>query len=207
MTLKPIKQTVFFDLGNVLVFFDLDRMVRQLASCTQIPEQLLKEQSFQLRKTFYQYEEGCLTTQELYQHLRSRTSHVFSLEDLQLAISDIFTPNLELWPIVEKLKNQGSKLVLISNTNESHFQFIQSRYPILNQFDRFILSYKVKACKPQPEIYQRALEEAQGNTFYTDDIPEFIEAGRLAGLDAEVFTDVPTLQHHLIARQLLKIPS
>ena len=149
------------------------------------------------------YEAGRLTSEEFYRHLQSKSSHPFSFRDMMVAMSDIFTPNIELWPIVEKLKDQGSRLVLISNTNECHFNFAYSHYPILKLFDRFILSYEVGACKPEPLIFEKALKEARGKTFYTDDIPAFVEAGRAAGLDAEVFTDVPSLQKQLEKRQML----
>jgi putative hydrolase of the HAD superfamily len=119
------------------------------------------------------------------------------------ALADIFTPNIELFPLVEELKRQGSKLVLISNTNECHYHYAKKHYPILNLFDVNILSYEVGACKPNPKIFGRALKEVKGKSFYTDDIPAFVKAGREAGLDAELFTDVPNLIHHLVQRRLL----
>jgi len=203
MKKNATSHTIFFDLGNVLLFFDLEKMASQLASCMKISlEQLWEEQL--LRPGILQnYETGRLSSEEFYRFLQSKSAHTFSFRDMMMAMSDIFTPNVELWPIVEALKNQGYRLVLISNTNECHFNFAYWHYPILKLFDRFILSYEVGACKPNPLIFEKALKEAKGKTFYTDDIPAFVEAGRTAGLDAELFTNVPMLHKHLKDRGIL----
>jgi len=197
------KHTIFFDLGNVLIFFDLEKMYNQLAACMKISPQILRDEHFLKPQILQKYETGLFSSEDLYRLLQSKSSHLFSFRDMMVAMSDIFTPNIELWPLVEKLKNQGNRLVLISNTNECHFNFAYSHYSVLKLFDRFILSYEVGACKPHPLIFEKALKEARGKTFYTDDIPAFVDAGRTAGLDAELFTDVSSLQIHLQKRKIL----
>ncbi len=171
-------------------------MFAQLVECTGLS--LLDLQPF-----LQHYETGFFSTEQLYHKLQSMSPHSFSLLELMQAGSNIFTPNTALWPTVEELKKQGTKLVLISNTNECHFNYVSSHYPILRLFDSLILSYKIGICKPDPRIFQRALAESKGQNFYTDDIPTFIEAGREAGLDAEVYTDPLTLRRHLRERGFL----
>ena len=196
------EQTVFFDLGNVLLFFSHERMWAQLSDLTKIAPEILRQQFIE-KGAFEAYETGRLATEHIFRTLKTLSNRSFSLLEAMRAASDIFTPNTELWPLVEELKSRGTRLVLLSNTNESHFNFAYSHYPILKLFDAYILSFQVKACKPQPEIFRRALQEAQGKAFYTDDVPAFIEAARSSGLDAELFTDVPSLKQHLKARQFL----
>lgn len=203
MKSKHKKPTIFFDLGNVLLFFDLDKMFRQLSECTGISVQELRQGHLIFGEFLQKYETGLITSEDLYRLLQSKTPHPFSIGKMKTAMADIFTPNLELWPIVEEIKMQGGKLVLISNTNECHFHFALSRYPILKLFDKFILSYEVGACKPDALIFKKALMEAEGKTFYTDDIPAFVDAGRSAGLDAEVYTDPPSLRKQLQIRKFL----
>lgn len=198
-----MKNTVFFDLGNVLIFFSLEKMFAQIADCVRLSVPAIQECLVQ-EKIAEQYEVGRLTSLELYQFLSKKSAHRFSFEQFMHAMADIFTPNQALWPLVEELHAQKNRLVLLSNTNECHFKFAYASFPILKVFDRFILSYEVGACKPSAQIFQTALQEADGKTFYTDDIPAFVEAGRTAGLDAEVFCDVSTLRQQLIVRRFLK---
>lgn len=195
-------KTVFFDIGNVLIFFSLPKMFQQLSACTGLSAQSVEALLFgtDLRE---RYEKGLITTQELYHCFQKSSSRSFTLPELTASLSDIFTPNTELWPVVEALKKAGLRLILLSNTSECHFNYIQSHYPILRQFDQKILSYEVGAWKPDPPIYQKALALAScppEECFYTDDIPAFIAGARKAGLQGEIFTTVPRLKEHLASR-------
>ncbi len=194
--------TVFFDLGNVLLFFSHQKMFQQLSDLTKIPTELLQQQ-FLNRGVFNDYESGRLPTEQIYRILQSHSSRSFSLLEAMQAASDIFTPNKELWSLVKALKKKSNRLVLLSNTNECHFNFAYSHYPILKLFDAFILSYQVGACKPDPAIFQRALQEARGSSFYTDDVPAYVKAARSVGLDAELYTEPPLLKRHLEERGFL----
>ncbi len=194
--------TVFFDLGNVLLFFSHQKMFEQLSELTQIPPEKLRHH-FLNRGIFSDYESGQIQTEEIYRILQSHSPRSFSLLEAMRAASDIFTPNQELWKLVELLKEKGSRLVLLSNTNECHFNFAYSRYPILKLFDEYVLSYQVGACKPDPAIFQRALQEARGQAFYTDDVPAYVKAARDTGLDAELYTEPPLLKQELEERGFL----
>lgn len=198
-------KTVTFDLGNVIVFFSFPKMVAQLSFCTGLtPEQihhLLIEKN--LREL---YESGQINSEQLYQSFKQVASKPFSREALFYAASDIFVPNTQIFPILESLKKKGTRLLLLSNTSEAHFHFLSPRLPILNLFDDKILSYQVKASKPDPKIFQAALAKTQckpSECFYTDDIPEYVAAAKTHGIDAELFTDVSQLKKHLTSRHLL----
>ncbi len=195
-------KTIFFDLGNVLVFFSLPKMFEQISQCTGLSAE-------QIRKILFEsdvrelYETGIIDTSQLHKIIQSVSQQPFSLEAFMAALSDIFTPNADLWPIVEKLKQNNLRLVLLSNTSECHFKHIESRFPVLRHFDHKVLSYEVGAWKPDVRIFQKALSEAQcapQECFYTDDIPEFIQAARSVGLPGNVYSGVADLKEQLIER-------
>jgi putative hydrolase of the HAD superfamily len=195
-------KTVYFDLGNVLFFFSHSKMLEQIAQCCALPKEEIKRLIID-EHLQDAYEMGKIDSQGLYRFFRSRSRKSFSLHELIEAISDIFVPNEALWPTVEQLKKEGLRLLLISNTCESHYNRIYSHYPILRLFDQKILSFEVGSLKPHPRIFQKALslsECSHSECFYTDDIPAYVAGARKAGLDAEVYTDVPTLRRHLIDR-------
>ena len=107
--------------------------------------------------------------------------------------------------LVIELK-QRYRLVLLSNTNELHFGWLRERYPILEHFDAYTLSYAEKAMKPDDRIYAAAVANAQclpGECFFTDDIERYVDAARAFGIDAEQFTGEATLRHHLRSRKLI----
>lgn len=200
--IRPREETVFFDLGNVLLFFSHQKMWEQLGELTGISPELIQQQ-FLKRGVFNQYESGRINTDQLYRMLQSLSSRSFSLLEAMRAASDIFTPNQEIWSLVERLKERGTRLILLSNTNECHFNFAYSHYPVLKLFDAFVLSFQVGTCKPDPAIFQRALREARGTSFYTDDIPAYVKAAKETGLDAELYTTPHLLKQHLQERGFL----
>ncbi|HYZ85498.1 MAG TPA: HAD-IA family hydrolase, partial [Bryobacteraceae bacterium] len=91
----------------------------------------------------------------------------------------------------------------LSNTNAIHFEMIEANYPILRHFDDKILSYKVGAMKPSPRIYEEAIRRANcepSEIFFTDDIPQYVEGAKMAGIDAVVFENAAQIQRELSAR-------
>jgi glucose-1-phosphatase len=195
-------KTVFFDLGNVLVFFSRPKMYRQIAECTGLsPEAAQKILVDERVQDFY--EMGQIDTAHLTQIFKSRSPKPFAERALVDAFSDIFTPNTSLFPLIERLKKQKLRLILLSNTSECHYARVHADYPVLALFDDYVLSYKVGALKPSQEIFLHALSKAgcrQSECFYTDDIPEFVEGARKVGLDSELFTNVAGLKAALGAR-------
>jgi putative hydrolase of the HAD superfamily len=195
-------KTAYFDLGNVLCFFSHEKMFSQLATCSGLSVENIKKMT-QETGLLKSYELGSINTSALYKAFKEASPLDFSIDAFVYAISDIFTPNPEIWDVVQDLKNQSIKLVLISNTCETHYQWIFQHYPILKLFDHKILSFEEKLLKPDPKIFERALEFADcdpSECFYTDDIPAFIESAKTVGLPGEVFTDVRKLQWHLNER-------
>lgn len=196
-------KTVFFDIGNVLVFFNQEKMFEQISLCSGID-------LFDVKKLLLehhlgeQYEIGKIDSEGIFQIFQNHSPKSLSLYELLDAASNIFTPNFELWPLVEELKKQQVRLVLLSNTNECHFNHLYSHYPVLHLFDHKVLSYEVGSAKPNALIFQKALSYADGESFYTDDLSENILAARRLGLDGEVFTGIPSLKTHLASRGFLE---
>ena len=195
-------KTAIFDLGNVIAFFDHNKMVAQLSLCTGLTTQGV-QQFLDISQLPHRYECGQITSEELYQEFLTASPKHFSRDTLYYAAADIFTPNTQIFPLIEQLKSKNIRLVLLSNTSEAHYHFLSPRLPILSLFDAQILSYQIKAAKPMPAIYHAAIHEARCKStecFYTDDIPLFIDAAKTHGIDAVLYTDVPSLRKELSNR-------
>ena len=197
-------QTIYFDLGNVIVFFSHQKMIRQIAETAGLSPQEVQSMLITNRGQI-EHERGKVKTEELYAEFSRRGTRPFTFHEFIEAASDIFTPNTELFPIIEELKKRGIRLILLSNTSECHYNRVYSHYPILRLFDAHVLSYEAGACKPDPLIFRKALTLAEcpkSNCFYIDDIPEYVTAARKTGLDSEIFTNVEALKKQLAARKI-----
>ena len=195
-------RTFLFDLGNVLLYFSHERMCAQLgALCGRSAREmrgLLMDSGLH-----DEYERGRLSEAAFQQRLESLLQRDLELAALQRAGGDIFESNPSMLPVLDALRARGHRLVLLSNTNETHINWVRAHFDVLQRFDECVLSFRVGAIKPEPAIYEAALMAIQcepGECFYTDDIPAYVDRGREFGLVAEVFTGAEDLRGRLIAR-------
>lgn len=200
-----MNKTLFFDLGNVIIFFSHEKMVLQIAELCQIDKKQIHELLFgQGWGNLYEY--GHVSSRDLHTKMCELSQREVDFKALMHACSDIFRSNESLVPLLQKLKNSGAQLILLSNTCEPHFERAYAQFPQLKLFDDFVLSYKVRARKPDKEIFQYALSRAKApveRCFYTDDIEEYISAAKKEGLDGETFKDALSLEKQLQARGFL----
>lgn len=98
------------------------------------------------------------------------------------------------------------RLLLLSNTNAIHFEMLRREYPLLRHFHGMVLSHEVHLVKPQPAIFEAAVRLAgcsPEECFYTDDVPEFVDAARTLGIDSEQFRGVEKLERELASRGIV----
>ena len=117
--------------------------------------------------------------------------------------SSVFLPDTLIPESMVESIRKRYRTVLLSNTNPIHFDMLSATYPILRHFDAYVLSHEVKAMKPLPAIYAKAIEEARcpaANCFFTDDVAEYVEGARQAGIDAVQFENCEQLTRELRSR-------
>jgi len=119
--------------------------------------------------------------------------------------SSVFIENKEITALLPKLKEKY-KLVLLSNTNSIHKEYGWKDYDFLKYFDKLILSYEVKAIKPEIEIYkcvENFTKMPPQNHLFIDDIYEYVEAAKSCGWDSIQFMGYENLVEELTTRELL----
>lgn len=188
---------VYFDLGNVLLFFDHGIAARSMAKVIGVDPEVIKRTVFDSELQIA-YERGERTTSQFVSILSDQFGKKLSVDELKEAAADIFVPNMNILPVLERLRSMKIPLGLLSNTCEAHWEWIlRMRYPqVLGWFDPIILSYEVQRMKPEPEIYKIAAEQCNVPTekiFFTDDRLENIEGALRAGWQASLFTSADRL--------------
>ena len=195
-------KTCLFDLGNVLLFFSHEKMCQQVGDLCGKTGADIRRLMFQDQKIL-DIDRGSMSNQEVQKWIEDETGSSLDERELLLALSDIFVPNETMFPILDTLKSRGHRLVLLSNTNAFHIEFVRQKYDILDQFDHLILSYEQGAVKPEEAIYTAAADVIQcspDECFYTDDISEYVEAARNYGFQAEVFTTTSAFREQMKTR-------
>lgn len=184
-------QTILFDFGNVVGFFDHQRAVRQLLAHTdQTAEQLI--QILYYGDLEVRYECGQISTRQVFDVVRDVGHFRCTYDEFVTAFCDIFWPNPPVADLLPRLKKQGYRLVLASNTNEAHYTRYRSMFAdTLKHFDAIAVSHEAGARKPDRHFYEYAGQLTQADParcLFVDDMPENVEAARNFGWQAIRYT-------------------
>lgn len=198
-------KAVISDLGKVLLDFDHGVAVRNLAKVAGVKDNQVYDALF-ASGLEDRYENGLISTAELHHEMERRLGAKFRLEDLREATCNIFSPIDPVISMMAEVKRSGTPILLLSNTNELHFEYVLEQFPFVKMFEHHILSYVVKSMKPDLPIYQEAVRLAgvrPDECFFFDDIQHNVEGALKAGLDAVQFTSATSLRQHLSERGIL----
>ncbi len=186
-------------MGNVLVFFSHEKMVRNIAKVCDWPEDRTK--TFLLDEgRQWKLERGDITEEQFHEEFCQAAGRIIDIDALRLAAADIFWLNDSIVPVLRRLKERGIRLVLLSNTSITHIRFIEERFKVLDLMDDRVTSFEAGAMKPEGRIFEVALSKAKcpaENCFYTDDIQPYVDKGASFGIHARLFTNTENLEVNL----------
>jgi glucose-1-phosphatase len=197
-------RALIFDLGKVLVPFDFQRGYERMRELCGHPIPEIRRR-IGATGLVPKLEAGQIASRDFVARLGEALDVSFEYAQFCELWSSIFLPDtLVPESLIIGLKKRYP-LVLLSNTNEMHFEMLERTYPILGHFENRVLSHQVGAMKPAPVIYQKAVELAgcpPEQCFFTDDIAEYVEGARNLGIDAVQFQSVTQLQAELARRNI-----
>lgn len=140
---------------------------------------------------------GQVTEAEVWEAVRRRFG--LTAEQLFELRSDFWAGDRFDLPLIDWVARQRGRYrtAILSNAWSGARQFLTSQPQIVAAFDELVISAEEGLRKPQPEIYERALERlnvAAGDAVFVDDVLENVEAARRIGMAAIHFIpglDVP----------------
>lgn len=176
-----------FDIGNVIVGFDFKTPLLAL-----IPENTPdKEQRVdQVLQTKDEFEAGRIPAEKYFAWAAETLQHQGTMEEFLDTWRNIFEPITPMWQKINELHSQGHNLYLFSNIQEIHITHLLDTYPIFKKFSGGIYSYNTGHVKPEPPIYQLAIDTFKltpEKTIYIDDLPANINAGKEAGFITHLY--------------------
>jgi putative hydrolase of the HAD superfamily len=188
-------RTIIFDLGNVILNFDHMLICEGMARYSRYSSNDLYQLGFN-SEIFELYDRGKIKSEEFFQWISKSFDINISYDTFQSIWSDIFSLNDSAERLVSDLKKNGYYLVLVSNTNELHFDFIRGNFKVIELFDDLILSYRIGYSKPHEEIFREALKRAGSSSeecVYIDDIEEFCKVAEDLGINSIVYRSIGQL--------------
>jgi putative hydrolase of the HAD superfamily len=191
---------IIFDLGKVILDFDHRIITRRLVERSRASEQRIHEVIFGGDRES-SYDRGKMKSREFYRDVVKSLGIDLPFREFRDIWTRIFTSNDDVCDIIRKLKSRY-RLILLSNTNEMHFDYAFGMFDILKAFDDYVLSYRVGERKPHPKIYLTALQRASCPAracIYIDDMEPYASAARQLGMQAIVFRNAHQLERELAA--------
>ena len=108
----------------------------------------------------------------------------------------------EVIDIMKNLREQGHRVVVLSNTNALHTTFWPNEYPqIYAAADHVYLSQEMGMRKPEARIYQRVLESegfSAADAVFFDDNADNIEGANQLGITSVLVTGRETLPDYFM---------
>lgn len=176
-------KTLIFDFGDIFVNLDKPATYRELE------KHGIKELPEGIRHKNLEYEKGLISSEEFIKSYKTE----FDLEPDQIINSWnailIDFPEYRFNFIRKLSEEKKYKLILLSNTNEIHIDWIIKNVPFFenfkNCFDAFYLSHEINLRKPDANIYEFVLEKhklSPETCLFIDDTKENTEAASAMGI-------------------------
>jgi len=186
-----------FDLGNVIVDIDFNRVLGAWSDFSRVPLATLK-QDFAMGETFHQHERGEISDEEFAERFCQEMGLSLSYEQFSHGWQAVFVAiRPEVIDIMHKLREQGHRVVVLSNTNRLHTTFWPEQYPeIRAAADRIYLSQEMGMRKPEARIYQQVLAEegfSADDTVFFDDNAENIAGAERVGITSILVANKATI--------------
>jgi FMN phosphatase YigB (HAD superfamily) len=194
-----------FDLGKVLIDFSVERACEQVSTIGGVTPTAVKKFLFDDGLEF-QFERGLIDFKTLHLKFEQHFNVTVSPSVLAHAAADIFTPmeaSLSLLAGLRRKYQNTIPFVLLSNTNEIHWNHIESKWRVSELFDHLVLSYQVKSMKPDAAIFLEGIRLTglpAERCFFVDDVAENVDGARRVGLDCELFQGAEILATQLAGR-------
>jgi HAD superfamily hydrolase (TIGR01509 family) len=202
----PSPKAFIFDIGRVIVRVNINRALATLGADAHLSAEQVWA-AIQNDSHWQDWQEGRMTPRDWHQHLSDRLGFRLSLEQFASAWNSALGPDPLLDENLFAELAPRYRLVLLSNTDPLHMAHLESAFRFPRHFPARVYSCTVGASKPDAAIYQHAIREAQAlpdQIVYVDDVADYVEAGRRAGMQGILFESPRQLLAELRRRGIIQ---
>ena len=178
-------KTIIFDFGDVFINLDKNAIKSSLEKLKNIPA------SKTLERIHQRYEVGKITTDDFIEYHLAQFTELTRERFIEIWNSILLDfPTYRFNFIKELAASKSYKLILLSNTNQLHIDYIKKHVPFYNTFkncfDSFYLSHEIHLRKPDTSIFNYVLERHQlqaHEVLFIDDTPINTTAAAALGIN------------------------
>lgn len=177
-------KTIIFDFGDVFVNLDKPATLRELQKYEiEALSEEIQQKNLEYEKGLMKSKEFVMAYQEQYEQLKKEEF----IDSWNAILIDF--PEYRFQFLKKLSKEKNYTLILLSNTNEIHIDWIKENVPFFEEFqslfEAFYLSHEINFRKPDTEIYEFVLKEHNlkpQECLFIDDTKENTEAAAKLGI-------------------------
>ena len=192
MKIPPHIKNIVFDLGGVLCGLDAERCIRAFHQIGA-EEVAVYVEEHRVEDLFLQSELGYITTEEFCEEVRRITHRNLDDEHIVWAWNELLTGITDERRQAVMELSKTYRLFILSNTNDMHWKKWEasSLLPLKGEvfkdgvFEKCFLSYELHLAKPQREIFEAVLQQADikaDETLFIDDSLKNCQAAEALGI-------------------------
>lgn len=190
-------KVIIFDLGGVVFENGSQKAIKHLKNKYSFSDSFLEKMFY--GKEALDFRAGELKPAQFWQFIDSvlPSESGLSAANVRDIWYNFYIPPKGMFDLIRRLK-QNYKLGIISGNIKERVEFLDQKYDFRRHFDFEVYSFDVGANKPNPILYEKALDKANmdaSNCLYIDNCPEHLEPAKRLGMQIILFKNT---------RQLLK---
>ncbi len=116
------------------------------------------------------------------------------------AVPPSLIPVAETIDLIRAVRRAGNSTFVLSNMHQASIEYLEQRHAIWDLFDGTVISCRIRAVKPEPEIYEYLLEKfglRASDTIFIDDLAENVAVATRMGIRSIQFTDTNQCRREL----------
>ncbi len=151
-------KTIIFDFGDIFINLDKPATLREMEKykVENFPDSIIN--------CNIQYEKGQITSVDFLNHYTSEFKHIDKDEIIKSWNAILVDFPKYRFDFLKNLSEEKKyQLILLSNTNEIHIQWVEENVPFFQEFkkcfDAFYLSHEINLRKPDSAVYEYVLNK------------------------------------------------
>lgn len=179
-------RNIIFDVGNVLVEYSWERMLKALHITGEAYDAVAK--ATVLSPMWNELDRSLLSDEEI---LEGFIQNAPEYEKEIRLVWDNIPESIHCYDYsvewVREFRKKGYGTYILSNYSKRGYEATKQELPFVADMDGVLFSYEVKLVKPEPEIYQTLLKKFQlkpEECVFLDDNEKNVIAAREAGIHA-----------------------
>ncbi|OUP50818.1 HAD family hydrolase [Lachnoclostridium sp. An181] len=185
-----MKNTVIFDLGNVLVAYDWKKYLDQFPYSGET-KKIIADAMF-LNRTWEDGDLGVYDEESwLLAFIKNAPSHEKEIREVYANLEGTIHRFDYTDKLIQKFREKGFRIYFLSNYSEYLYRKSKEELSFIETFDGGVFSYSEKCMKPEVGIYKILLERYNiepSNAIFYDDREENVKAAVELGMEGVVFT-------------------